>query len=66
MKRYLLFITELYYPAGGWNDFAASADTVDELTAGIRSRIAANPRWEEAHVWHVVDLETGCIVSEDT
>lgn len=27
MKRFLLFVFDSYYPAGGWNDFAGSFDS---------------------------------------
>lgn len=30
LKRYLVFEFEQYYPAGGWNDFVGSFDTLEE------------------------------------
>lgn len=31
MKRYLLFQFYSYYPSGGWEDFVADGDTIEEL-----------------------------------
>lgn len=30
MKRYLLFRFDRFYPTGGWNDFSAAYDTIEE------------------------------------
>jgi hypothetical protein len=50
MKRYLLFATVWYYPAGGWGDFQAAFDTIEEAKA-------AAPGWADS--FHVIDKETG-------
>ena len=61
MKRYALFTGNVCYPAGGWDDFAGTFDTITEA------------RWAEAEKdtgsypgdwwWHVVDLELGLEVA---
>ncbi len=35
MKRYALFVGESCYPTGGWEDFVAAADSIEELMARI-------------------------------
>lgn len=56
LKRYLVFSGEDYYPAGGWEDFDASYDTLAEAHAAIKT---------EAFTWaHVVDRDTGHIILE--
>lgn len=50
MKRYLLFVGEYYYPAGGWDDFSASFDTIDEAKAAAPNN---SVDW-----WHVIDTKT--------
>lgn len=50
-KRFVLFAGSTYYPSGGWDDYAGSADTLqDALEVGEK----IDEDW-----WHVVDLETG-------
>jgi len=34
--RYLLFLGEDYYPAGGWDDYVAASDSIEELLARIQ------------------------------
>jgi hypothetical protein len=49
-KRYLLFGGDIYYPTGGWDDFAGDFDTADAATAeGYRRKFD----W-----FHVIDRET--------
>jgi hypothetical protein len=50
MKRFLLFSGNYYYPLGGWNDFDASFDSIDEATAAVT---------ETAEWAHVIDSQTG-------
>jgi len=38
MPRYLLFMGENYYPVGGWDDYVASSDSIEELQARIQWR----------------------------
>ena len=54
MKRFLLFIGATWYPCGGWCDFYAPFDTLEEASSLAKS---IKPDW-----WHVVDLQTGTIV----
>ena len=56
MKRYLVFAGIDYYPAGGWNDFAGDADTLDEARQIVnleRRRPRLPARW-----WQIVDTTT--------
>lgn len=56
MKRYLLFHGGTYYPLGGWRDFVASFDSVEEAEK------AANEAW---HEWfQIVDTGTWVIAKE--
>lgn len=50
MKRYLLFAGAIYYPAGGWDDFKGSFDTVLDALEAVKS----HTDWH-----HVVDSITG-------
>lgn len=72
MKRYALFGGENYYPSGGWGDFLATADSIDELrpishsgkawdsTDGGKYRDNAFRFGEKAIEWfQVIDLQTG-------
>ena len=52
MKRYLLFRGDIYYPAGGWDDFKGSFDTLVE--AAEEATKDSSFDW-----WHVVDSHTG-------
>lgn len=55
MKRYLLFAGDRYYPAGGWQDFKGSFDSLTEaILAAVNSF-----EW-----WHVVDGYSGKVVEE--
>jgi hypothetical protein len=56
MNRFLLFTGSYYYPRGGWKDFKASFDLLEEAAQAGRN---SNREW-----WHIVDTETGEIVSE--
>lgn len=48
--RYLLFGGDVYYPAGGWDDFRGAFETIEAATAeGYRRKFD----W-----FHVVDRET--------
>lgn len=51
VKRYALFSGLTYYPAGGFDDFVAASDDVDELKAKAT-------RTNDADWAHIVDLES--------
>lgn len=53
MKLYLVFRCEHYYPSGGWDDLAASFETLEELTEYLKE----NPSKGTEDV-HAVDLHT--------
>lgn len=62
MKRYLLFSGE-WEGEGGWGDFRQDFDDHDEAReAGKRMAKDADTQ-HNAFWWHVVDIETGQIVS---
>ena len=52
VKRFVVFGSESYYPAGGWGDFVNSFDTSEEAI-----KCADSFYLEKAP--EVVDLETG-------
>ena len=57
-KRYILFAGEAYYPAGGWDDYIASFETLEEAKAAEKEKMKGYQ-----YDWsHVVDLHTGRIV----
>ena len=56
MKRYLLFSGSDYYPAGGWDDFINSFNTLIEARAAGEESNKEDKDWK----WfHIVDLKTG-------
>jgi hypothetical protein len=46
MKRYFLFVFASYYPAGGWDDFVESFDSIDEA----KTHPDARPSEGQAHI----------------
>ena len=57
MKRFGVFTYDQYYPRGGWDDFRAAHDTLDEAKEHVKQR---NPEY-----YHIVDFTTGQKVWED-
>lgn len=53
VKRFVLFASDDYYPAGGWDDFRGSYDTADE------ARAAGQEFERKGMSAHIVDLTTG-------
>jgi hypothetical protein len=53
MKRFGLFLFDSFYPAGGWNDFVGSYDSLADAVALWRER--------DSHYGnvHIVDFHTG-------
>ena len=67
MKRYLVFRGSVYYPRGGWEDFAGWADTFEEAETLIKS---LRQDWEKDEPgrfdwYHVVDTTLWKIVWEN-
>ena len=63
MKKYILFLGDQYYPAGGWNDFSGSFDDLEAAKSYAEERREENSfLW-----WHVVDKDNGqrCASHED-
>jgi hypothetical protein len=54
MKRYALFCGSDYYPAGGWDDFCSSYDSIALAKEGMKDFKTLKPDW-----WQIVDLQTG-------
>jgi len=52
LKRYLVFSYPDYYPGGGWNDFGASFDTLEEAERATTTKGCGL-------YWDIVDIETG-------
>ena len=65
MKRYLLFAGPEYYPAGGWGDFAGSADSVEGalrlLADDKKVREMGEQQW-----WEIVDATTEKVVKDSS
>lgn len=57
MKRFMLFAGMHYYPAGGWDDFVDSFDTVEDAVAHPK---IVSEYWDW---WQVVDTATGTVVA---
>jgi len=53
MKKYLLFVTQVFYPEGGWNDFRADFDTCQEAKA-----YAESEKCRGNDYWHIVNTES--------
>ena len=53
MKRYALFQGTIYYPGGGWSDFAGTFDTIEEALAKVK-----NPN-DEYEWYEIIDLFSG-------
>jgi hypothetical protein len=67
MDRFLVFVYPLFYPGGGWEDFAGSAATLPEaqalLQVRVRERVQAGA---VGHLrGHIVDTEGPTIVQYD-
>lgn len=52
LKRYLVFACDQYNPAGGWNDFSESFDTVAEAKEEFMKLSHYDFIW-------IIDSETG-------
>lgn len=63
MKRYLLFIGDVYYSNGGWDDYIGSYDNLEEAIQNSpkvkKSKYLFTRKW-----WHVVDIYSKRIVKE--
>ena len=53
VKRFVVFAGDYYYPGGGWDDFNASFDTLEEVWKYQKTALK-NADWSQ-----VIDLETG-------
>jgi hypothetical protein len=60
-KRYLLFVGMNYYPSGGWEDYKSSHETAEEAETEGKRLLKEDKMWSDWY--HVVDLETGRMVS---
>lgn len=60
MKRYLLFHGYIYYPAGGWDDFEESFDTLDDAKAYVEKNRPNETysSWGWYHWYHIIDSQT--------
>lgn len=62
VKRFLVFVYDEYYPAGGWGDLLGSYDTIAEaVSAGL-----AEKRREHRDFVDIVDLQTGACMDADS
>ncbi len=63
MKLYLVFSAAVDFPAGGWSDFDAAYDSLDEARAAAADAVNLPSRagWAQ-----VVDLETLTVVRDVT
>lgn len=57
MKRFGVFTYDQYYPSGGWNDFRAAYDTLDEAKEHVKRR--------KPERYHIVDFTTGRMAWEE-
>lgn len=75
MKRYILFSGDEYYASGGWDDFSATSDSLDELKAMVTYQtfnsytymiINGEQSDSPSGQWmHIVDTETMQVVFRD-
>lgn len=58
MKRFALFLGNQYYPSGGWEDFYAAFDTVEDAKAQAEKELP-----ELTYAWaNIADLQVGKMV----
>jgi hypothetical protein len=61
MERFLAFCGKEYYACGGWEDFVADYDDIDEAKTEaekyMRETFPTGPAW-----YHIVDQQEGKIV----
>ena len=63
MKRFFVFFGHVYYPSGGWDDFAGDADTLDEAMALARQKAVDS---DSVRIWwHIFDSTEKKIVMYD-
>jgi hypothetical protein len=61
-RRFCIFGGPDYYPRGGWHDFRASRDTLEEaVQAG--EKLLVNPSGDY-NWWHVFDLQERRVVAQ--
>ena len=62
MKRYMLFLFEATYPAGGALDFVEDYDSIDQIAAVLRQ---LTREYEDGvPIWHVFDTELKLVVAQ--
>jgi len=54
LRQFLLFAGANYYPAGGWDDYIDSFDSVEDAKAHVDAQASMRFDW-----WHVIDMTTG-------
>jgi hypothetical protein len=59
MKRFWVFVYDVYYPSGGLNDFSKDFDTLEEAEAHGKGDVGF--RWD---CWQVLDTKTGSATGE--
>lgn len=64
LKRFLAFAYQRYYPAGGWDDFVGSFDSVEDAEACVAERLRQSDAQVEEPMGHVVDTagDDGAVV----
>jgi len=58
MKRYAIFTYYRYYPAGGWDDYLASFDELEDALKFVEA-----PEYIKDH-YQIVDIQEGHVVTE--
>jgi hypothetical protein len=56
MKRFLLFMGDVYYPRGGWGDFERASDDLEMLKEIAHTTVVERKAYDWAHI---IDTETG-------
>ena len=54
VKRFVIFRGDAYYPIGGWEDFWAACDSLEECHEHLATNIVDDYEWA-----HIVDTDTG-------
>lgn len=57
-SRFALFMGEHYYPSGGWGDFVASFDTIEEARRSLELALKEDQKHAVRRFewWEIVDL----------
>ena len=63
MKNYLLFIGEKFYPKGGFEDFVADYDSIDDANLFLAAYLKTEEAMASGKFWHIFSLKDARIIT---